>query len=197
MAAFIALPGFPAFAHQKPDDPERGHRIDPPQPGGGLRKQRRDDDEAKPAASDALHCIGAERAAAERVGKTSIRSPQAGTVLVTYAKAGEFVQPGQPILKLASLDAVDVRAYVTETQLASVKVGQAAQVTFDAGRGRQSVSGNVSWTSAQAEFTPTPIQTRDERADLVYAVKIRVPNNGGALKIGMPVDVMFAPGTGR
>jgi len=132
--------------------------------------------------------------AAERVSKTSIRSPRSGTVLVTYVKAGEFVQPGQPILKMASLDVVDVRAYVAETQLSAVTVGLPAQVTFDAGRGRQSLAGNVSWTSAQAEFTPTPIQTREERADLVYAIKIRVPNAGGALKIGMPVDVQFGGG---
>jgi HlyD family secretion protein len=102
-----------------------------------------------------------------------------------------MVQPGQPLYKIADLDAVDVRAYVTEPQLASVKIGQQARVTSDAGESRQTLTGTVSWVSSQAEFTPTPIQTRDERADLVYAVKIRVPNKDGALKIGMPVDVDF------
>jgi len=133
--------------------------------------------------------------AAERLRKSEIKNPRAGTVLVTYAKSGEFVQPGQPLYKLASLDAVDVRAYVTEPQLSTIKVGQQAQVTIDAGAGRQRLTGAVSWVSSQAEFTPTPIQTRDERADLVYAIKIRVPNTNGALKIGMPVDVQFAGGS--
>ena len=73
-----------------------------------------------------------------------------------------------------------------------IRLGQASTVTIDAGANHQSAQGVVSWTSSQAEFTPTPIQTREERADLVYAVKIRVANENGALKIGMPADVMFA-----
>jgi HlyD family secretion protein len=81
---------------------------------------------------------------------------------------------------------------VSEVQLARIRLGQTAVVSIDAGRDRhQEISGVVSWISSQAEFTPTPIQTRDERADLVYAVKIRVPNEGGVLKIGMPADVQF------
>ncbi len=127
----------------------------------------------------------------ERIRKSTVTNPSAGTVLVTYARAGEVVQPGQPLYKIANLDEVDVRAYVTEPQLASVRVGRKAQVTIDAGDNRQTLTGTVSWVSAQAEFTPTPIQTRDERADLVYAIKIRVPNQSGVLKIGMPVDVEF------
>ena len=103
-----------------------------------------------------------------------------------------MVQPGQPLYTIANLAEVDVRAYVTEPQLASVRIGQQARVTADAGDARQTLTGTVSWVSAQAEFTPTPIQTRDERADLVYALKIRVPNKDGLLKIGMPVDVEFA-----
>lgn len=127
----------------------------------------------------------------DRIRKTQITNPAAGTVLVTYAREGEVVQPGQPLYKIADLDTVDVRAYVTETQMASVKIGQKAQVTVDAGDSRQTLDGSVSWVASQAEFTPTPIQTREERADLVYAVKIRVPNQNGLLKIGMPVDVAF------
>ena len=135
--------------------------------------------------------------AAERLRKSEIRNPSAGTVLVAYAKTGEVVQPGRPWYKIASLDVVDVRAYITEPQLAAVRIGQQAQVTIDAGAARRSLTGTVSWTSSQAEFTPTPIQTRDERADLVYAIKIRVPNPDGALKIGMPADVQFAQGGAR
>jgi HlyD family secretion protein len=129
--------------------------------------------------------------AEERIRKTHITNPSAGTVLVTYAREGEVVQPGQPLYKIADLSSVDVRAYITETQLASVKLGQQARVTVDVGEGRQTFDGSVSWVATQAEFTPTPIQTREERADLVYAIKIRVPNQNGVLKIGMPVDVGF------
>jgi HlyD family secretion protein len=128
----------------------------------------------------------------DRIRRTAVTNPSAGTVLVTYAKPGEIVQPGQPLYKIADVGTVDVRAYVTETQLASVKVGNQARVTLDVGDNqRQTLNGTVTWVSNQAEFTPTPIQTRDERADLVYAVKLRVPNHNGLLKIGMPVDVDF------
>ena len=85
-----------------------------------------------------------------------------------------------------------MRAYVVETQLAGLRVGQRAEVSFDTGeKRRRSFPGTVTWISSEAEFTPTPIQTREERADLVYAVKVRVTNREGLLKIGMPVDVCF------
>jgi len=128
----------------------------------------------------------------DRIRRSAIANPTAGTVLVTYARAGEIVQPGQPLYKVADVRTVDVRAFVTQPQLASVKLGNRARVNVDVGDDvRQTLDGTVSWVSSQAEFTPTPIQTRDERADLVYAVKIRVPNANGVLKIGMPVDVDF------
>lgn len=126
----------------------------------------------------------------DRLRRTRIVNPSAGTVLVTYAEAGEYVQLGQPLYKIADLSSVDVRAYVTEPQLAGVKVGARARVNVDVAKDqRESMNGTITWVAASAEFTPTPIQTRDERADLVYAVKIRVPNEKGVLKIGMPVDV--------
>jgi HlyD family secretion protein len=128
----------------------------------------------------------------ERLRKSEVKNPLAGTVLTTYVKAGEVVQAGQPLYRIANLASVEVRAFVTEPQLARIRLGQAAVVSIDAGRDRhQAMQGVVSWISSQAEFTPTPIQTREERADLVYAVKIRVPNEGGVLKIGMPADVQF------
>jgi HlyD family secretion protein len=127
----------------------------------------------------------------DRLRRTRIVNPAAGTVLTTYVEAGEFVQPGMPLYKIADLSAVDVRAYVAEPQLASLKLGQQAQITLDQRDQRQTLTGTVSWIASAAEFTPTPIQTRDERADLVYAVKIRVPNPQGLLKIGMPVDVQL------
>jgi len=127
---------------------------------------------------------------ADKIEKASIRNPLGGTVLATYARAGEVTQPGQPLYRIADLQTVEVRAYVAETQLTSVRVGQAARVSVDVGEGKREVfSGTVTWVSADAEFTPTPVQTREERADLVYALKIRVANPNGVLKIGMPADV--------
>ena len=124
---------------------------------------------------------------ADRIAKSTVTNPQPGTVLTTYAKAGEVVQPGQPLYKIADLDTLVLRAYVSESQLSSVRIGQQVQVHVDRGKGELlSLPGRVTWVSPQAEFTPTPIQTRDERADLVYAVKVLVPNRDGALKIGMP-----------
>ena len=128
----------------------------------------------------------------DRIMRATVTNPAAGTVLTTYARTGEIVQAGQPLYTIADLGTVDVRAYITEPQLALVMLGQQARVNVDvAGDNRRSLTGTVSWISSRAEFTPTPIQTRDERADLVYAVKIRVPNENGVLKIGMPVDVDF------
>jgi len=134
----------------------------------------------------------------ERIRKSEISNPAAGTVLATYGRAGEYVQTGQPLYKVADLSTVDVRAYVAETQLSQIHIGADANVAFDAGGGtRRTLHGKVAWLSSQAEFTPTPIQTRDERADLVYAIKIRVANTDRALKVGMPVDVRFSPGAAR
>ena len=129
----------------------------------------------------------------DRVGDAEVKSPIAGTVLTTYVRVGELVQPGQRLYAIAGMETVDVRAYIDETQLSGVRVGQAVTVTFDtSGEQRGALPGTVTWIASQAEFTPTPVQTREERTGLVYAVKIRVANNDGALKIGMPVDVTFA-----
>ena len=127
----------------------------------------------------------------DRIRRSTVANPSAGTVLVTYVKPGEIVQAGQALYKIADMRNVDVRAYVSQPQLAGVTLGKQARVTLDNGDSRQTLTGTVTWISTQAEFTPTPIQTRDERADLVYAVKIRVANENGVLKIGMPVDVDF------
>ncbi len=133
---------------------------------------------------------------ADRIGKSSVVNPRTGSVLAVYARAGEVVQPGQPLYKIADLDTLDLRAYITGDQLASVRLGDRVAVHVDRGDGKLAgIAGTVTWIASSAEFTPTPVQTRDERADLVYAVKIRVPNPDGALKIGMPGDVTF--GTAR
>jgi HlyD family secretion protein len=140
----------------------------------------------------------------ESIRRSGIRAPITGTVLATYVHAGETVQPGQPLFRVASLDTLDLRAYVSQPQLAALRLGQQVTVHVDqlgggaAGTGtpmpsgepaRRAITGTLSWISARAEFTPTPIQTRDERAELVYAIRVRVPNPDGRLKIGMPVDV--------
>lgn len=128
-----------------------------------------------------------------QIGKGTVVNPVTGTVLTTYAEAGEFVQPGAPLYRIADLDTLELRAYVTGAQLGALRLGGAAEVHVDAGDGKiATLPGRIDWISSEAEFTPTPIQTRDERTALVYAVKIRVPNPAGVAKIGMPADVDFA-----
>jgi len=128
----------------------------------------------------------------DQIRKSKVSNPVSGTVLTTFVKAGEFVQTGQPLYKIANLDTLELRAYVNETQLGRVKIGQPVQVSVDSGgKSRRTMTGTVSWISAQAEFTPTPIETRDERTNLVYAIKVRVPNPNGVLKIGMPADIQL------
>jgi HlyD family secretion protein len=128
----------------------------------------------------------------DRIDRSRVANPQSGTVLATYVRAGEVVQPGQPLYRIARLDTLDFRAYVTGAQLAAVRLGQAVQVHVDAAGGSlRTVPGTISWIAPNAEFTPTPIQTRDERADLVYAIKVRVANPDGVLKIGMPGELIF------
>jgi HlyD family secretion protein len=126
----------------------------------------------------------------DRIGKSHVINPEPGTVLATFVRAGEMVQAGQPLYKVANLDTLTLRAYVVESQLSSVKLGQTVQVHIDQGNGQTlALPGRVSWIASKAEFTPTPIQTRDERTGLSYAIKVLVPNQRGALKIGMPADV--------
>jgi HlyD family secretion protein len=132
----------------------------------------------------------------DRVERSRITNPVSGTVLATYAERGELMQAGQPLYRVANLDSMVLRAYVTEPQLAQLRIGQQVQVSVDDGNQLRALPGRVTWVSAEAEFTPTPIQTRDERADLVYAVKISVANSDGVVKIGMPADVRFRSAEG-
>ena len=119
-----------------------------------------------------------------------IRNPSDGTVLSKLREEGEIVLPGQPLYKLANLDVLILRAYVSGERLSLFRVGEPVTVRYDVPDGIEEVEGTVSWISPQAEFTPKIIQTREERVSLVYAFKVRVPN-GGALKIGMPGEVLF------
>lgn len=128
----------------------------------------------------------------DQIRKRRIVNPVGGTVLKTYVEKGEVVRIGEPLYTIASLDTLTLRAYVSGSQLSDVRLGQRVQVSVDTSRtAREARTGRVIWIASEAEFTPTPIQTRDERVDFVYAVKIRVPNADRTLKIGMPADVSF------
>ena len=125
----------------------------------------------------------------DKLARSRIKSPLTGTVLARYVEPGEFVQAGQPLFKLASLDSLTFRAYVSNAQLTRLKLGQEVRVGVDRGDSIATMPGRVTWIASAAEFTPTPIQTRDERADQVYAVKIAVANAAGRLRIGMPGEL--------
>jgi len=126
----------------------------------------------------------------DRQSKARVVNPRAGTVLATYTRAGEVVAPGKPLYKIANLDTMNFRAYITADQLEKTRLGQTVQVHVDQSDGKlMTLPGTVTWIASRAEFTPTPIQTRDQRTDLVYAIKVRVANPQGVLKIGMPADL--------
>ena len=176
-----------AATAQQLDQAERDYKVLTEQIQG-VQAQRRSVAEDVKSTEARLAQVG------DQLGKARITSPVGGTVLARYADRGEFVQAGQPLYKIANLDSMILRAYVNETQLSHVKLGGSANVSIDTGnKTRRTLAGTVTWVSPEAEFTPTPIQTRDERKDLVYAVKIRVPNPNGIVKIGMPADVRFSP----
>lgn len=133
----------------------------------------------------------------DRIRRARIVAPSAGTVLAKYVQAGELAVPGTPIVKIAALDSLVLRAYVAENQLAQVKVGAMVRVQVDSGMagGLRSLQGRVTWVASRAEFTPTPIQTREERVTQVYAVKVAVANPDGSLKIGMPGELVLRDAT--
>lgn len=127
----------------------------------------------------------------DRIRKCVITSPVAGTVLAKYSEAGEFAALGRALFKVADIDNIRLRAYITAEQLTALKLGQQVRVFADQGSsGRKEYAGTLIWISGKAEFTPKTIQTRDERANLVYAVKIAVENDG-LIKLGMYGDIKF------
>lgn len=136
-----------------------------------------------------------EKAAAqlqEQINKGQIINPVTGTVLTNYALRGEMQTTGKPLYKIANTDTLDLRAYITGAQLSQIRIGQAVTVRIDNGKdGYKEYPGNITWISAKSEFSPKTIQTKDERANLVYAIKVRVKNDG-YLKIGMYGEVLFA-----
>jgi len=127
----------------------------------------------------------------DQLQKCAIKNPIDGTVLEKYAEVGELAIPGKPLYKIADLSVLKLKAYVSGKQLSEIKLGQKVKVYVDAQKEKErSYNGTISWIASEAEFTPKIIQTKEERVNLVYAIKIDVKNDG-YLKIGMPAEVVF------
>ena len=124
----------------------------------------------------------------DQIQKSQIINPIKGTVLAKYAESNEVTTFGKPIYKIADISEMTLRVYVSETQLSNIKVGQNVTVKIDAEKEMRSYQGTISWIASSAEFTPKIVQTKEERVNLVYAVKIKVKNDG-SLKIGMPAEM--------
>lgn len=156
-----------------------------------LRDQLAGAGAARTVVSREAEAIKAQRALLDdRIRRSVVTAPSTGTVLTRYAEPGEFVQPGTPLFKMAALDTLIFRGWVSGTQLSSLRLGASVTIYVDrADGGLTPFGGRVEWIAANAEFTPTPVQTREERTTQVYAVKVAVPNPDGALKIGMPGEL--------
>jgi HlyD family secretion protein len=127
----------------------------------------------------------------DQLKKANITNPVSGTVITKYAEAGEITSSGKALYKVADLSTMTLRAYITGSQLSQVRLGQMVKVLVDDGTKKyKELPGTITWISDKAEFTPKTIQTKDERANLVYAIKIKVKNDG-YLKIGMYGEVRF------
>lgn len=127
----------------------------------------------------------------DRIAKCRVTAPVGGTVLVKYAEAGELATAGKPLVKIADLNAIYLRAYFTSSQLANIKLGDTVRVVADfGGDERYDYEGRIAWISSESEFTPKTIQTKDSRANLVYAAKIAVKNDG-RIKIGLAGEVIL------
>ena len=124
----------------------------------------------------------------DQLQKSIIKNPIDGTVLVKYAEPNEITSFGKPLYKIADLSTMQLKVYISENQLASIKIGQKVTVKIDSNKDLKNYEGSISWISSEAEFTPKIIQTKEERVNLVYAVKIDVINDG-SLKIGMPAEM--------
>lgn len=124
----------------------------------------------------------------DQIQKSTITNPIKGTVLAKYAEANEITSFGKPLYKIADISEMNLRVYISETQLANIKINQKVTVKIDTGKDMKSYSGTISWISSSAEFTPKTIQTKEERVNLVYAVKVKIKNDG-SLKIGMPAEM--------
>ncbi|MCK8143040.1 HlyD family efflux transporter periplasmic adaptor subunit [Flavobacterium sp. I-SCBP12n] len=124
----------------------------------------------------------------DQLQKCKIINPIQGTVLTKYAEAGEITAFGKPLYKIANISEMSLRVFVSEKQLPQIKIGQEVSIKIDGLNEMKSYKGTISWIASQAEFTPKIIQTKEERVNLVYAVKVKVKNDG-SLKIGMPAEM--------
>jgi len=128
----------------------------------------------------------------DQAGKANIINPVTGTVITKYAETGEVTSAGKALYKIADLSFLNLRAYITGAQLSQVKLNQQVKVMIDDGAKKyKEYTGNITWISDKAEFTPKTIQTKEERANLVYAIKVKVKNDG-FLKIGMYGEVKLS-----
>lgn len=127
----------------------------------------------------------------DQIDKSAVINPVNGTVLMKLAEQSEIVNYGKPLYKIADISTMELRVYVSGDELSAIKIGQTVKVLIDSGKNEyKELEGIVSWISSKSEFTPKIIQTKEERVNLVYAVKIKVKNDG-SLKIGMPGEVLF------
>ena len=124
----------------------------------------------------------------DQIEKSKITNPISGTVLTKYSEPGEITAFGKPLYKIANISEMTLRVFISETQLSQIKMGQEVSVKIDGLEEMKTYKGTISWIASQAEFTPKIIQTKEERINLVYAVKVKVKNDG-SLKIGMPAEM--------
>lgn len=126
----------------------------------------------------------------DQIRRSLIRSPSDGQLLEIFVRKGEMAMAGRPVIKMAELSNLTLRVFIDGNQLSSIKTGDIVIVLYDGKDNMLQTEGVISWVSPEAEFTPKIIQTREERVNLVYAVKVQVPNNG-SLKIGMPGEIQL------
>lgn len=192
------------IAHQR----EECHRIDRLLADGAATEKQRDDSRAALATlqgqldallsslsknrnsiSESARAIGFQQdQVMTQIEKSTVLSPLSGTILEKYAEPGEYATPGRPLVKIANLGDIYLRSYFTVSQLAELKIGQQVTVIADFGDSTYEYPGTITWIAQESEFTPKSIQTNDSRANLVYAVKIAVRNDG-RLKLGQYGEV--------
>ncbi|HYV91329.1 MAG TPA: HlyD family efflux transporter periplasmic adaptor subunit [Chitinophagales bacterium] len=130
----------------------------------------------------------------DQIRRSYIINPIEGIVLTKFAELSEIAAPGKSLYKIADLTKMELRAYISGDQLSSVKIGEQVTVKFDTEGGKSgNTNGTISWISSSAEFTPKIVQTKEQRTNLVYAIKVAVGNKDGKIKIGMPGEVMITP----
>lgn len=163
-----------------------------------IDRQIRSVDSKRPSVEAQANAVEAQVARIDdQIRRSVVRNPVGGVVLAKYAEPGEVVSWGKPLYRIADTGTMYLRAYVSGSQLSRVRTGHRVQVLVDGRKAADTkLYGTVTWISSKAEFTPKIIQTREDRVNLVYAVKVLVRNPDGLLKIGMPGELRFI-GTGR